>query len=204
MKHSLALQLAEHLARAMRPHCVADSVRIVGSVRRGKPEVKDIELLVLPRWEEDESAEDLFGERPRLNALHVWATSERTGQVIRWVKGGRGKLERGVETLESTTPNPEGSYWRGYLPEHHLMLDLFLATAANYGGLEIVRTGPAEFSEAILAHAKRIGKKFYGGVLYAGAGALVPTPREEDVFAALGLRYLEPGERVGYGSLRAR
>jgi DNA polymerase/3'-5' exonuclease PolX len=41
VKLSLACQLAEHLVRTMEPHCQPDSVRVVGSVRQGKPTVKD-------------------------------------------------------------------------------------------------------------------------------------------------------------------
>jgi len=42
-----ARKLAEQMVERLRPAC--DKIEIAGSVRRGKPEVKDIEIVCLPR-----------------------------------------------------------------------------------------------------------------------------------------------------------
>lgn len=47
MKHSEALQIAEKVKSMLAPHC--ERIEIVGSIRRKKPEVKDIEIVAIPK-----------------------------------------------------------------------------------------------------------------------------------------------------------
>lgn len=47
MKHSTALVIAEKIKAQLAPHC--DRIEIAGSIRRKKPEVKDIEIVVIPK-----------------------------------------------------------------------------------------------------------------------------------------------------------
>lgn len=204
MKIKDALKLAEFLASRIAPFCEPDSVRIVGSIRREKPEVKDIELIALPLWK----GSDLFGDLERgkgENQLHRWALETR---AIRWVKAGRGTLAEG--NLENAVPDHKGRYWRGLINApgwEPVMLDLFLPTPEGYGAQELIRTGSAEFSEAVVTHARRVGYCFDGGCLWRQANsnnppAIVHAPREADIFAALGLQCIPPSERRDRDSLK--
>ena len=47
MKHSQALLIASQIIERLRSHC--DRIQIAGSIRRGKPEVKDIEIVCIPK-----------------------------------------------------------------------------------------------------------------------------------------------------------
>ena len=47
MKHSEALSIAHKVVEMLKPHC--DRIEIAGSIRLGKPEVKDIEIVAIPK-----------------------------------------------------------------------------------------------------------------------------------------------------------
>lgn len=47
MKLELALQIAEGIKSELEPHC--ERIEIAGSIRRRKPEVKDIEIVAIPK-----------------------------------------------------------------------------------------------------------------------------------------------------------
>ncbi len=177
-----ARELADGLLLRMMPFC--ERGLIAGSIRREKPEVKDIELVVIPKWEERPGA-DLFGTPERVNLLHEWALAT---DFVRWIKPG-------TSFILDWQPKPEGKYWRGLLPSG-MKLDLFLATADNFGAIALIRTGSAEFSEAVVTHALRIGKRCIEGH-FTVDGKPVATPEEADVFKLLNLRYVGPSQRTG-------
>jgi len=187
--------VAERLAELMRPYCVR--IEIAGSVRRSCPEVKDVELVAVPRWEErPTAAPSLFAaEAERANLLHEWATGDAAGAGVRWIKPG-------APNVVDWGPKPEGKYWRA-LVEDSIKLDLFLAAPENYGLILAIRTGSAEFSQGLMTYAKhRTPYHVEGGYLRRREGALLETPEERDVFKALKLDYVEPGERTGQHMVR--
>lgn len=191
MNLAQARRIANELVENVRPYCVR--AEIAGSIRRGKPEVKDIELVVIPKWENHTNALLLFAQPEPINLLHEWAIS--TG-VVRWIKPG-------TPDIVTWSVKPDGKYWRGLLPQE-IKLDLFLTTPESWGIIFLIRTGSAEFSEAVVTHAKRIGKRCLGGYLQTAEGDVIETPEEESVFKALGLEYVSPDERVSSANLRAR
>lgn len=186
-----ALVVAQDLADAMRPYC--ESVHVAGSIRRRKPVVGDVEIVAVPRWVDSPDPMDLFGESTRpVNLLHsAWLP----GSGVRWIRAG-------VETVHPCAPRPDGAYWRGQLPCGH-QLDLFLAKPDNAGLILLIRTGSAEYSQAVVTHAKRIGKPCKDGYLWDTLGRRIPTPTEESVFAVLGLQWVAPEQRRGWSDLRA-
>lgn len=184
-----ARRLAEALMDEMAPHC--HRLELAGSVRRGRPEVKDLELVAIPRWDEIPDPEDLFGERAlRVNRLWEWANGT---SLVRWLKPG-------TPEREPWPPKPDGKYWRGEL-ENGAMLDLFLTVPERWGIIYLIRSGPAEFSQAVVTHALRVGRPCRDGAL-THDGFPIVTIDEADAFAALGLRYVPPEERVDRNSLR--
>lgn len=182
--------VAERLAELMSPYCAR--IEVAGSVRRSCPEVKDVELVAIPRWEERPGqAPSLFAaEAERVNLLHEWAVAEAAGAGVRWIKPGTPEVVDWV-------PKPEGKYWRA-LVEDTVKLDLFLTAPENYGMIMTIRTGCAEFSQALMTYAKhRTPYHVEGGYLRDREGAVLETPEERDVFRALKVDYVLPRERTG-------
>ena len=187
--------VAERLAALMSPFCLR--VEIAGSVRRSCAEVKDVELVAVPRWEERPGSEpSLFGGEPeRVNLLHEWATRDAPSAGVRWIKTG-------TPEVVDWEPKPEGKYWRA-LVESRVKLDLFLAAPENYGMIMAIRTGCAEFSQALMTYAKhRTPYHVEGGYLRGRDGAPLDTLEERDVFKTLKVDFVEPQERTGQHMVR--
>lgn len=87
--------------------------------------------------------------------------------------------------------------------------EVFCATAANYGWIKALRTGPGDFTHALVSHAARgafttpngarLG--FAGGCLWTLSQmteerSIYPVRTEPDFFRALGLPYMRPDERT--------
>jgi DNA polymerase/3'-5' exonuclease PolX len=121
MKHAQAVILAEEALNTLKPYC--DRICIAGSIRRMKPECKDIELVCIPRMVPG----GLFGDEPEVDpgfcaVVNQWSK----------VKG-----------------EPTGKYTQRVLPGG-MALDLFMADAENWGLILAVRTGSAGFSHRVL------------------------------------------------------
>lgn len=227
MKLEIAKQLAELLVSKMRDYC--ERVEIAGSIKRGKAEVKDIELVVIPKWSNgipkqlqiaatvkkpEKKSEfeyspiglpsqwELFGNadnekeyippdwsKEPLNLLYLWGNRQN---LIRWIKPGKS---------EPVTWRilPDGKYWRGILEsETHapVKLDLFLTQKENWGVISTIRTGPADFSAAMMG-VIRSRTRFQvkdGFLTDKESGEKIPCFEETDFFTNCGLRYV-PVER---------
>lgn len=187
--------VAERLLALMSPFCVR--IEVAGSVRRSCAEVKDVELVAVPRWEERPgAAPSLFAEEAeRVNLLHEWAVNEAAGASVRWIKTG-------TPDVVDWAPKPEGKYWRALVGDS-IKLDLFLAAPENYGMIMAIRTGCAEFSQGLMTYAKhRTPYHVEGGYLRDRDGKELETPEERDVFRALKLDYVLPRERTGQHMVR--
>lgn len=66
----------------------------------------------------------------------------------------------------------------------NLSIDLFWPNAETWGLIYVIRTGPAEFGQRMLAFWKTVTKGGYSedGILHLADGTPVPTPEESDVF----------------------
>jgi DNA polymerase/3'-5' exonuclease PolX len=193
MNHHEAVQAAWKLGKAIKPHC--EYMAIAGSIRRNKQEgIKDIELVVVPTWQNCTDPSDMFGERTvAVNFLHEWAM--RPDCPVQWIKTG-------TPEVIPWQPKAEGKYWRGIVKESGVKLDLFLACRENFGAVFLIRTGSAAFSQEVVTHALRVGYKFRDGHLWAGERH-IPVGSEEDVFRHLGLEYVEPCDRVDERAVRS-
>lgn len=161
---------------------------IAGSIRRQRPEPRDIELVACPAWQND-----LMGE-PSSHNLDAWVQRQASLSPI---KGG----------------GPAARYYQLQDQVTGVKVDLFVADRNNFGLILAIRTGSADFSHGLARHANRCGYHFHGGRLCAGFEyginadncrglEVLPTPRERDVFAALGLRWVEPAGRAGEADVK--
>lgn len=163
MELSKALKIANEVLKQLAPYC--NRIEIAGSIRREKPEVKDIEIVAIPKPYET----GLF-ESGIASVVNKWQK----------VKGelGYGKCK----------------YTQRILPEG-IKLDLFFAEADNFGNIFLIRTGDWEFSKRFMGvMLPRNGYKQADGYLKHG-DKTIPCPEEADLFTRAGLKYIEPKNR---------
>lgn len=177
--HKLPLATAEKLAGAI-VECLRDGcerIEVAGSIRRRRPEVGDLEIVAIPK-----AAANLFGEDDdTVTPLDLILGMLIMQQRLVKVKGGK-------------------KYKQFDLPRHGCKLDLFLCTKDTWGSVFTIRTGPASFSHRLVTKASQGGLcpndvSFTNGRLYRG-DEVMDTPEEQDVFAALGMEWIEPKERA--------
>lgn len=176
----------------LRPYC--ETVQIAGSIRRQRPEPKDIEIVCTPAYDES----GLWGHEPR------------------------SKVPRGVSMLLRHDPHGElvkdgDSFKQLILREPPAMvLDLFIVNPRWFGYQFAIRTGPATFSQRLVTNRSR------GGLLHDAAwcqdgkvwvrrdselcpadaepgqtfGVEYPTPSERDFFQLIEGGWVDPEKRV--------
>lgn len=183
MELTQARAISELLIARLRPAC--ERIIVAGSIRRGKPEVGDIEIVCIPKVHVQPTL-DMFGEQSGTitrDALKIviseWVENANNG--LRCLKGG-------------------DRYMQFALPQG-INLDLFIVRPpAQWGVIATIRTGPADYSHWLVT------KRQYGGALpshmmvrdgalYYADGTLIPTPEEVDFFCALNLPWCEPADR---------
>lgn len=196
-----AQKAAEYILQLLRPHC--EKIHIAGSVRRMRPDVKDIEIVCIPKKEIKQSG--LFPD----------FTEKITDRNF-------------TEGLASITEiiilgSVEGRYMKirtnsQLCPGIHL--DLFMPQPSDYYRMYAIRTGSAEYAHHVIAAAwKRkgwvgvkdiglrkinecnckednAGKKTYSFKQEIINAELVPVWRSEaEFFAWLGINYIDPEYR---------
>lgn len=161
MKLHEAQPIALRIKALFAPVCIR--VEIGGSIRREKDEVRDIEIIAIPKDYD-------------IGLLESGIAEVIGKQGWECVKGQLGKNCRYVQYLL-----PEG-----------IKLDLFFATELNWGLIFAIRTGSAAYSHKVLAVGwVKQGYKSVGGYLMKD-GHVVPVREEEDLFQLIKRRYMLP------------
>ena len=174
--------IAGRIRAEVLPYC--EIIEVAGSIRRECPDVGDIEIVAVPKWEQRRKPNSLFEDLESVNLLHEhWATA----RALDWIQPGTSKI------VPVPTPAPTARYWRG-LVGGWAKVDIFLPDLLNYGWILMIRTGCADFSQAMVTLAARRGTPSIGGWLTRD-GVPIPVEWETDAFAQLGLSYIEPPER---------
>jgi len=184
------------------PACLKTA--IAGGLRRGKEEVHDIDLVVVPIPDAS-----LFGDREPTHGLLIGALQRCLAE---------GLLTRHEETRP-------GTYHRFRVPRLDGMpLEIWFAECENWGDQLVIRTGSAEFSQACVkpvcweggllplnllhkngylwrfesmvhAMAARRAKTAAESRLAMSSAQRLPCLTERDFFAYLRLPFIEPMER---------
>ncbi len=131
MQLQKALKIANVLIKKLRPHC--EIINLAGSCRREKPEVHDIEICVLPKFD---SIPDLFGTQ----------TAKTYSEGFIKTVQDLGKIIKGSAY--------DGRYCQIELQEG-INLDLFIPQSKDYYRQFVIRTGSADYSHKIIARAWR-------------------------------------------------
>lgn len=160
MNYQQAFEIATKLKEQLAPHC--HRIEIAGSIRRKKPEVKDIELVAIPKPYQTGLFED------GIAAI-----------VNQWQKV-KGELEYG-----------KTKYTQRILLEG-IKLDLFFAEPGNWGLIYAMRTGSADYSHKVLGRAwVSRGYHSHEGYLHIGHKRY-ETPEEADLLTRIGVAWCEP------------
>jgi DNA polymerase/3'-5' exonuclease PolX len=179
-----ALALADQLVILIGPYC--ERIQILGSLRRLRPDVGDIELLTIPRLVD---RVDMFG----------LPTGDEDCLFDRCVE----LLAKGIfQHRPDKHGRPAFGFKYKRLSYEEVALDLFsVLPPAQWGVLSVIRTGSAEFSHRLVTPVEQGGwmpRGMYcrdGALWDATSGSAFETPEEEHVFAALGRPYVEPQDR---------
>ncbi|MEW5937378.1 MAG: hypothetical protein AB1665_06145 [Candidatus Thermoplasmatota archaeon] len=166
MKLEEAEHLAQELVALLEAHC--ERIAVAGSIRRRKPEVNDIDIVLIPK-------------DPFLFNLHL-VELQRQGLLQAMVKKD-GKTA-------------EGGKVRYYIYKE-AQVDLYLATQQTWGTILLVRTGSKEHNIRLASMAKSKGWKMHvsGEGLTDAQGRRIAGDTEESIFQALGLEYVAPEGR---------
>lgn len=127
MQHKQAKEIAIKILKMIEPFCLKSD--IVGSCRREKQEVKDIEIICVPRIT---PIKDLFDTE---------VGSQRSYPFCKAVKSLGVVLSGKIET---------GRYIKIALVEG-INFDLFIPQTQDYERMKAIRTGSAEYSHKVIA-----------------------------------------------------
>lgn len=126
MELKSALAIGNRIVTQLELYC--GIINIAGSCRRGKPEVKDIEIVALPKMI---AAQDLFGNSGDLVRVPAWKETVY----------GLGIIEKG---------STDGKYMQIHLKES-INLDLFMPDDFDYHRQFAIRTGSADWVAKYIA-----------------------------------------------------
>lgn len=158
-----------------------ERLEIAGSIRREKTEVRDVELVAVPKFEAGVNLLHLRLDT-LLKAGYVQKRLNKNGHAISW-----------------------GDRYRALLAGR-VAVDIFIVLPdREWGPTMLLRTGPGDANgvlvtqEGIRNHEGNVGVcprwlSWRDGALWRGA-MFVSTPEERDVFRLLGLPYMHPSER---------
>lgn len=178
---SQARAVAESLVRLLEPNCLR--VVIVGSIRREKPTVGDIELLILPKTEI--RSDGLFDSKLfDLSAQAIDQLLDDRIIAMRSSKNGGniwGGLNRFAVYIESGIP-----------------VDFFIEPDEfDWARSMVIRTGGKAFNVELMTSAMRHGyhAHAYGEALHNLSGERVFVKTEREFIEKCGLIFKEPKDR---------
>ena len=178
---SIARPIANELIAKLQPRC--QRICIAGSLRRGKTEVGDIEILYVPRMAQARMPNELF---PRTSSLADELFEQWLAQdFIRKRPNMNGATTWGDKNKLAV----HGSSW--------IPVDFFATTPDCWFVALVMRTGPKELNTTLAASALRQGMQLhtYGVLEVTATGELIIPRSEREVFARLGVPYREPPQR---------
>lgn len=171
---------------------VAERLEIAGSLRRGKQDLGDVELVMMPKFKE---TFNLFGDPTgKINLLDA-----RCDEMLRL-----GLVEKRLN--KNDNPIAWGERYKALLV-NGIPLDLFIVLPdRQWGPTMLIRTGPGSANQVLVTQEGARNREGNVGILPTGMivedgqlwkhGRRVDTPEEQDVFAALDMPYIPPYART--------
>lgn len=149
----------------------AERIDVAGSIRRKRPVVSDVDLVVIPRVEAEK---DLLGPTGRTRNL-TWNEIDRRATVDKWTV-----IRAGTEIVTWVAKSGQ--------------VDLFWATPETWGTVLMLRTGSMQHNVWLAKYAQSVGAKWHPQIgLYKDHRKIAET--EEAIYGALGIRFIQPPDR---------
>jgi DNA polymerase/3'-5' exonuclease PolX len=159
---------------------VCHSVSVVGSVRRGKPVVHDIEILCIPK--RAPSIDDMFGVASLAATVSLFDT-----YLPDLARAWKSQIVTNGEKLKR-------------LCFEELPIEICISSPERWGVEMVIKTGPSEFSKKCVTIRQhdgylpsncniRDGWKVFRNETY------FPMENEIDFLEFIGLGWIEPGDR---------
>lgn len=181
-----AQAIATRLVEVMLNEGLAHHAMIVGSLRRQRETVNDIDIVVAPVMMTVQgglfSDTDDIAEPEPLDQWLAWKVKESQGRVT-WATDADGNVRK-ANNLRAITVDG-------------ILVELWLTTpsADNWGALVQMRTGPAEWNIGMIMRAKQLGLTYKAGYGIFGEKGRVDQDTEESIFHVLGLPTRIPPRR---------
>jgi len=175
-----AERIAGEIVKVLEPAC--ERIEVAGSIRRRKAEPKDIEIVFIPRMEERPVS--LFDTEP----------APMTDRMLELM------MECGLLQRDRSVKRWGPKYKRLVHPASGMVVELFAATAENWGLILALRTGPGDFNKVLVSKpwaggAMPFDMRMDQGFLWRD-GVRLETPCEASFFGALGVPCWAPEERT--------
>lgn len=171
---AIGAEIGASVVRAVKRAASGADAEVVGSVRRCRPIVGDVEILV----------------------------DEATPTQVRFALHSI-NAERGPPNKRGARAPWGDRYFKAVIPYQvddnvgRCDLDVFVCLPpADYGVLRLIRTGSAHFSQAVVTRLHRYGLESRDGhIVNRSSGAIMPAPTEETVLRLARLAWIPPTER---------
>jgi DNA polymerase/3'-5' exonuclease PolX len=174
---AFAREIAEDLLNDLSPFC--NRIEIVGSLRRHKMAVNDIDLIAIPKLLQLDD-DTLFGEPVQENLLDRKLSQMCLSTDLALEANGT-KIKRFTKTVDGD-----------FVP-----IDIYVSIEQTWWTLLLIRTGSRNHNVKLARKAIDLGMhlKADGSGLLAADGSLIQIYSEEGIFRHLGLQYRPPEER---------
>lgn len=172
MQLNQATSIATNVLQELEPFC--DRIQIGGSIRRKKKQVKDIEIICIPKQVGIPGQTDLFGQP----APTMVRDQNFCSTVDQW------KFIKGQSTGKHIQREDS----------HGHQIDIFIADQFNWGYILLLRTGSKEFNMNVIEKLKDHGYRCRDGQILKN-GYAVPVREEQDIFRLCRMEYVRPEAR---------
>jgi len=174
---SFARGIAESFVNDIKDTC--EQIEIVGSLRRQKYAVNDIDIIVIPKFIQEDD-ETLFGEPVQTNLL-----DRRLSQFC--FKG----------TLSLEANGPKIKRFIKSVDGEDVPIDIYISNKDTWWTLMLIRTGSKNHNIMLAKRAieMHMQLKADGTGLLSPGGSIIPIGSEEHIFEHLNLPYRIPEDR---------
>ena len=142
-----------------------EKIDVVGSIRRCKPFVHDIDFVVLPK------------------DSNSWSNLRKTVLTMMDTKP---IFKQGDQVIRALLALTDGKY---------VQIDFYRCTPENYGSIKLMRTGSAEHNVWLAKYAIKRGLRWLHTKGVCKGDTIIAGSDEAEIFKALGLRWIEPSSR---------
>jgi DNA polymerase (family 10) len=164
-----AAKLAEKVCEELAPACL--HIAIGGSIRRGTPDVGDLDIIALPVPGMEKDLARLFRGCASMGGLLL-----------------DGGISKRCLLRKSEFPC---DLWIA----RHATPDLIAPIPCNWGAMLLTYTGSAEHNIRIVQRARELGKTFRPGWGVIEESGRIHGTTEEEIFEALEWPFIEPNKR---------